>query len=414
MSNQRSVWLVLCGLSIVATLGSGGLAFWGWLRWADARWYYHWSADYRLRRGQEALHEGNLGRAQEVADMLTAGGHGDQAALLQGEILFRQGKALVDNGQAPSAVGRLSRAIDECNKIKDQGTIRLQAASLSGQCLLYLKQPREAERALRFVLDQQPNDVDALRALAAIYFDQGATSQAIDYLERVAKLDETDGRAYRLMGLIFKEHDNYAAAMDCYRIALGRQLGKQSPDKVRFELEECLARLNRYDEVVEVLGQCDAASEDAAQMVLRATCLARKGQAAEASMVLNRALEVFPDDAAVLRERAVLHLEARQPEAALPLLQRAVRADSYDYSSHYQLGLVYRILGKTVEAAQELSRAEQVNGDLREQQRLTQEAATRPWDAEIRLRLAAVCDRLGRYSDAASWREAAAACGSGH
>jgi hypothetical protein len=41
---------------------------------------------------------------------------------------------------------------------------------------------------------------------------------------------------------------------------------------------------------------------------------------------------------------------------------------------------------------------------------LTQEAATRPWEADVRLRLAAVCDRLGHYTDAQSWREAAAAC----
>jgi tetratricopeptide (TPR) repeat protein len=383
---------------------------WGWLRWSDAAWYYYPSADHRLRRGQQALREGNVDRAAEVAELLAASGYADQAALLRGEILFRQGKALVERGKAQSAIGRLGRAIDEFNKIRDRGRIRLEAASLSGQCLLYLKQPREAERVLRFVLDEQPNDIDALRGLAAIYFDQGATLRALDYLKRVAELDQGDGRPYRLMGLILKDRDNYAAAVDCYRAALDRQLRGQPADKVRFELAECLAKLGRCDEVVEVLAQRDSADEDAATMVLRATCLAKKGQVGEAAAILDRALEVFRDDAAVLRERASLHMEAHEPEAALALLQRALRIDPHNYSGRYQLGLVYKMLGKTVEAAQELSRAEQIKADLREQQRLTQEAATRPWEADVRLRLAAVCDRLGHSTDAQSWREAAAAC----
>ena len=397
MSKRRSVWSVLGCLAVVMVLASGGLALWGRLRWADAGWYYHRSADYRLRRGQQALREGNRNRAEKVGELLATSGYADQAALLRGEILFRQAKALVESGQAQAAAGRLVRAIEEFNKIRDQGQIRLQAA--------------EAERALRFVLDSEPNDIEAHRGLAAIYFDQGASLRALEHLQRVADLDEADGRPYRLMGLILKDRDNYPAAIDCYRAALGRQLGGQSADKVRFELAECLAKLDRCDEVVEVLAQRDSADEDAATMVLRATCLAKKGQVLGAATVLDRALEVFPDDAAVLRERAILHMEAHESEAALALLQRALRIDPHDYSGRYQLGLVYKLLGRAVEAAQELSRAEQIKADLREQQRLTQEAATRPWQADVRLRLAAVCDRLGHYSDAQSWRAAAAACG---
>ncbi|HMC89351.1 MAG TPA: tetratricopeptide repeat protein, partial [Gemmataceae bacterium] len=243
MSKRRSVWSVLCCLAVVMVLASGGLALWGWLRWADAAWYYHRSADYRLRRGQQALREGNRNRAEKVGELLATSGYADQAALLRGEILLRQGKALVESGQAQAAAGRLVRAIEEFNKIRDQGQIRLQAATLSGQCLLYLKQPREAERALRFVLDSEPNDIEAHRGLAAIYFDQGASLRALEHLQSVADLDEADGRPYRLMGLILKDRDNYPAAIDCYRAALGRQLGGQSADKVRFELAECLAKL---------------------------------------------------------------------------------------------------------------------------------------------------------------------------
>jgi tetratricopeptide (TPR) repeat protein len=397
--------LFLLGLAAVS------LAVLGRAQWADAGWYYHFSPAYRLERGRQALLQGDRNRAEQVAQCLATSGHGDPAALLRGEILFRQGRALAETGQAPAAVGRLAAAIEEFNKIEDQGSIRLEAAALSGQCFLYLKRPREAERLLRFVLQEQPDHVDAHRALAAVYFDQGAMTPAVQHLQRVAALDDADGRPHRLMGLIFKDREDYATAVDCYRQALARELRGQPPAKIRLELAECLSKLNRYHEATDLLAASDFSDEDApAVAVLRATCLIRQGQAAAATAILDRALAAFPDDAVLLRERAIRHVEAKEAEAALPLLRRALDMDRHDYSSHYQLGLVYRMLGRGQEAAEQLRLAEQIKTDLLEHERLTREAASRPWDASVRLRLAALSDRLGRPADAASWREAAVAC----
>jgi len=42
--------------------------------------------------------------------------------------------------------------------------------------------------------------------------------------------------------------------------------------------------------------------------------------------------------------------------------------------------------------------------------RLNDEANQRPWDAEVRRRLAALCEQRGKPDEAAMWLKAAAAC----
>ncbi len=407
----RRILTYLVGLPLLLGLLAAVLALCGLARWGHASWYFHAAADYRLHYGQQELRAGNLDRVEQIAANLQDDGYLDQAALLRGEALFRQGKALVESGQPQPAVGRLADAVREFNKIHDQGEIRIEAAALSGQCLLYLKQPREAERALRFVLHERPDHVDAHRALAAIYFDQGALMAAVQHLKRVAELDDADGRPHRLMGLIYKDLEDYGTAIDCYRRALGRELRGQSPDKVQMELAECLSKQNGWAEALALLVQCDPSPEDAPTVAaLRAECLRGLGRVTEAGAVLDQALAAFPDDVVLLRQRAIVHLAAKEPMAAVRLLQQALDLDRHDYTSLYQLGLGYRMLGRATEAEQQLRLAEQTKEDLLEHRRLTQEAAAQPWDGRVRLRLAALCDKLGRPSDAAQWRQAAAAC----
>src|SRR5207247_11209982 len=101
---------------------------------------------------------GDIVQAEQYADLLEAGGAADHAHLLKGEI------ALARDG--------FTQALAHFNRIRDQGALRLQAAFLSGKCLLSLRNLRESERALLFVLDQQPDHVEAHRLLAIIYYDQ--------------------------------------------------------------------------------------------------------------------------------------------------------------------------------------------------------------------------------------------------
>src|SRR5262245_25845685 len=257
------------------TGGAFGLVAWlGWFWWRDAGWYFHPQPDYRLDAAQKALRRSDRDRAEQAALVLEADGHHDQAALLQGAIDFERAIHADESAAAPL----FTKVLDELNTIRDQGAVRVQAAAIIGRCLMSLKRPIEAEHSFRFVLREEPDNVESHRGLAVIYFDQGALGSALPHLEKVAELDPQDGRPHRLMGLIYKDWDQYDLAVKCYQRGLERQLPGRNPEQsqaaIYREMAECLLNLKQYAQALEVLDRVEPLADDAPRVVtMRAECL---------------------------------------------------------------------------------------------------------------------------------------------
>src|SRR5438105_9718714 len=262
MRTRRRLLLLFFGLVLLLGLLGGSLAALGRMRWGDAAWYFQSSPDYRLRCGQQALRRGDAEQAEEVALLLEADGHRDQAALLKGELWFREGKAYADGQDQEHATPLLGNAEKQWNRIRDQGDLGVEAAALLGQCYVYLHRLSEARVAFEYVLANWPDYIDAHRGLATIYFDLGALPRAVMHLEKVADLDPHDGRPYRLMGLIHKDLKQESLAVARYRKALERDLpgrnAAQNPALIRRELAECLVTTGRYAEALDVLREFTA------------------------------------------------------------------------------------------------------------------------------------------------------------
>src|SRR5262249_46768964 len=287
MGKWRPVLIVSFGVLFLLAAVGGGLAALGHLHWGDSRWYFTSDPQYRLRCGQEALRRGEVDRVDQVALLLEADGCKDQAALLRGELNFRRGEPLANRERLREAAPYLLKALDEFNRIRDQGALRLEAAVYIGKCLVYLKQPYPAERALWFVLEERPNDIEAHRALAVLYYDQGLLMRAVQHLEEVTKLDPHDGRPYRLIGLIYKDVEQFRGAGEVYGKGVDRDLPagnvEQNRAAVRKELAECLVKLKQYLEALEVLNATPLEplpDDRPAVEALRAECLWALGRPA--------------------------------------------------------------------------------------------------------------------------------------
>src|SRR5262249_23494158 len=142
------------------------------------------------------------------------------------------------------------------NQIEDQAEIRHQAISLCGQCHLQLGQLAEAERVFTFLCNQNPDDLDGHRGLAALTFDLGAFTRAIRHCQEWARLDPEDGRPHRFMGLIRKDLSQIDEAIPCYQDALQRHLKESVKEEVRLELAECQIKRKEFDEAVKTLEGC--------------------------------------------------------------------------------------------------------------------------------------------------------------
>jgi tetratricopeptide (TPR) repeat protein len=401
MYTSRRLLALLSGVVVLGLVVAAGV-------W----WYQTTRPDYRLQRGREAVRRGEWERAEQLVRLLTAAGDRDHAHLLRAEIAFGRAKPFLDQEQAEAAAPLLRQALAACNQIQDQGEFRVQAAALTGQCLLYLKDPVGAERALGFVLDHHPEHADAHRALAAIYYDQGALMRSVHHLEEVARLDPQDGRPHRLMGLIYNNLNQPAQAVPCYEEALRRTLPSRMAQEARIELAECLVKQSRYAEALRTLEGCDGPTGQLAEVLaLRGDCLRGLGQTAQANVLLDSALEAHPRSPELLRLRARLYRESGATSREADLLARAVEIDRHDYTSRYQLAHAYEGLGRAADAAEQRRLAEQTKGLLAELAQLQEEALGKPWDAAVRKRLAEICQKLDKPDEARRWLAAAAACG---
>jgi tetratricopeptide (TPR) repeat protein len=415
LSRRIVLWSVLAAAGVVGLL-AGGLAAAGRLRYGAAGWYYRSDPDYRLQCGREALHEGNLERVDQIALVLEADGYKDHAALLRGESYFLQGKEYAEAQQLTQARPRLSAAINEFTKIHDQGELRLRAACILGQSLFFLGDFSSAIYNLKFVLSNQPDNIDAHRTLAGLYFQQGALGPALTHLDRWEALDTKDGRPPRLKALILKDLQQFPAAIDSYHEALSRGLAgavsDQHPARVRLELAECLVRLSRYDEALAVLGEFEPLPADVALTeALRGECLWAKDRKSEARSVLDQALTESPSSLELLRLRARLYLEDKQFKEAESLYLRALdAADGSEYVARHQLSELYEQSGQKDKAKEYRRQENEIQVLLQQKADLNREASEHPTARGPRLKLAEISEKLRQPQDAEMWRQAAAKC----
>src|SRR5262249_10522804 len=243
-------------------------------------------------------------------------------------------------GQIYLRQGRFDRAVEEYNQIRREQTELLAEASLIyGLGFLSLRQWVPAERLLAHVAGVHPDNLDAHRGLAAIYYDPWAMRPALEHLETWSRLDDRDGQPHRMMGLIYLQLARRERAVDHYRAALARELKPQVREEVVFELVETLIQLVSYGEALACLDEHPPVTAEgrSAYRELRAEVLLGAGRNVEAVRILEEARGTGPPSARWLRLRGLAHMEAGEPGAAVDVLQKALQMDKHDCRSRYQL-----------------------------------------------------------------------------
>lgn len=400
---RRRRWLLWAGLTVV---------FLGLL--AAAGWRYRITRpEYRLARGQEAIRVGDWDTAADLADRLAAAGHSDHAFLLRGEGLLALGR-MSDNPAKRRSQAQL--ALGQLNQINPEGPLNVRAATLIGQSLIELGDLAMANRVLRYVLEKEPENIDAHRGLATVTYDLGQLSDALFHLKEVARLDPADPKPHRRIGQIYFEMGQNELAEPAYREALRLNLPDPAREDVLFELAEVLLNLSKYREAIEVLDAAPGGGQDSrwkvGMIAIRAACLRGLDRKDEAAALLDQTIAAHPEGGALYRIRGQIHLDDNNTVEAIRCLERAVELSPSHYQPHYLLSQAYAAAGRKEDAARLAQKVDELRKDYTLLSDLSREAMSRPFDAEVRLRLAEVCDRLGKPDLAAAWRTAAAVVGS--
>jgi tetratricopeptide (TPR) repeat protein len=384
-SKRLSRWLVLLVLALVAAPVAAG--------W----WYRATRPEARLQRGRDAVRRGDWEAAEVLADRLEAAGDANRANLLRGESL--------------AARQRWPEALQALNKIFDEGELRVQAAVAAGRCLTEMGDRREAHRVYSWVLSQDKDNADAHRGMAAIAYDLGNLTAALRHLDEVARLDDADGRSYRLKGLVHTYLSQDLEAVAAYREALARDLSPEFRRQVLLEMAERMVKLTRYHEALAALDERKGEGEDdLAALALRGEALVDLGRADEAEKLLDRAVRDYPDSAPLWALRGQIHLARNQGSEAVQTLERAVRLAPGDYKFRFQLALAYAKVGRKADEEEQRRKHQELRQVLDQLSSLSRAAMRKPWDAEIRLKLAELCAKVEENRLAGMWYRAAMAC----
>lgn len=332
-------------------------------------------------------------KANKFVTLLEQAGDREPALLLRGEILYRQN----DPGLALSTL----------NQITSEGNdIRTRAVYLSGRCWLSLRNLRDAERAFQYVIESRPDHVDARRGLASVYYDLGDYLKAIPLLQEVAEMDRNDGRALRLVGLMYKDMQKLAEATPAYEESLRRDPNPSDAADVRLELAECLLTQARPNDVLRIL----ESEQSPAAIALRAEAMIALGQGQQATVVLDEALKTNPTHNGLRRLRAEQYKVEGEPATAARLLEAAVADNPHDFRSRKLLAECDAALGKSREAADQLQKVKASQDLLQEIHENSKQAMLNTWDPKVRFRLAELFEKLGRPELAQMWQNAAQAC----
>lgn len=341
----------------------------------------------RFERALAAFENGDFAELDAQARALRGvDGYQDHVHLLDGMILLR--------------ADRLSAALDEFQQAWHNPEVRDTALTLGGEALYRLGRLGDARGVLTSAVSFDSDRVDAYRWLAATEYDLGAMDDALANLQKVSELAPDDPRPYRLRGLILKDYEEFAQAVEAYRECLERNPDAETAQTVRSELADSLIALHRYDEALGVLAEC---AETPDTWAARAECELALGRPARARQLVERTLEAQPDHAAALMLAGDLALEDGRYDEALRMLLKARDAAPYDYVVRTKLAQVYRLQGDMERADEELAEMQRLRELRLRFARLHEQAMVDDSDAELRYELGLVAMQLGRTDLARSW-----------
>lgn len=354
-------------------------------------------ANSLLHDGQMSLRDGDLAKAEQFVEKLVSGGHMEHAALLQGESLYRRRK--------------FAQAESELAKVNGTSALYPQAAVLFAYCRLEAGDATTAQELLHGVLEDHPDDVEAHRGLAQVYFTLGANTRVVDELELVAKLDPSDTRPWMYKGGFYADVGLLVESVDAYEQALSRSVKPEQIGRARLGLAEALLKFGQHARAMEVLaGLPSTFQNDSNAIAFKADALLRLGELKTAKELIASVVAGLSPGSAALTIAGRIEFEAGDYERALKLFERATVVDPAYHEAHYHLAQTLNRMGKTAAGAAQQKRADEIKADLQLMSQLMDGAGMRPWDATVREKIAVVSRRLGKEDIAIKWTKAAKMC----
>jgi len=218
------------------------------------------------------------------------------------------------------------------------------------------------------VLQQDPDNINALHLLGVLENQTGNPTAAIQLIGRAVELLPAFGEAHNSLGNVYKDQENWAAATECYDRAIAAD-----PDLAGAHLNRGLVARQAGDTQTALAHYDNALAIDpnfVAAHFNRGNALMELGRAAEAVAAYRETLAGdadFPEArgnlAGALREVGNQNLEAGQWQAAATAYEEALEIGPDSRAVRNNLGNALRNLGQTENAIEQFGKALVVDPD---------------------------------------------------
>jgi protein O-GlcNAc transferase len=219
----------------------------------------------------------------------------------------------------------------------------------------------QAEILCRSVLDQQPDQADALLLRAVIEVKTGRTAQGVESIRRSIQQYPSRPAAHALLADALLTLKQPEAALESYEAAL--RLDSHLPSAIfgranaLYDLGQLREAVTDYDRVLELQ------ADDAEALRNRGNALLGLGSFDAAVESFDRAIRLNPSDVTALNNRGSALLNLKSFEAALSGFEAALHINPDHPEASHNRGCALRELGRHGDALQAFDRALQLETD---------------------------------------------------
>jgi tetratricopeptide (TPR) repeat protein len=266
---------------------------------------------------------------------------------------------------AARCLSRLDYASDAEAYYARAGRLSLSDAQIRAYGLARGPHPEQAIPAFREILERSPENVTALRRMAAVLLAQTDTEGLLKLAERLDQIRGGEVVGALLRGVVYHNQKNHQQAVAAFErvLELDPELGALPASRGLFwnHLTSDLAALGRIEEAGRYLAKVLENTLDAGLMNRLGETFFLQGNLDSAESCFRQAAGLDPVGYAPRWNLAKLALQRRRPAEALEYLNEARPRAPRHYSVLYTLASVYRQLGRTAE----VERVQEVIRELR-------------------------------------------------
>jgi tetratricopeptide (TPR) repeat protein len=300
----------------------------------------------------------NLTRSEALAEAERAYGRGDLVGGLQHALdhLERQPWSRAAALLAARCLSRLDYADQAEPYYRRAGRLSLNDQQTRAYFLVRGPHPERAIPAYREICRLAPDNVTAMRRLAAVLLSQNDKDQLLELADQLTRVPAGQVIGLMLRGTVYHNDQNPQMAVVAFEevLRLDPELRVMPASRKLFwnQLAHDLIECGRMEDAGRRLEQALDGGQDAELMDLLGYTFFVRGDFDEAERCYRQAAEWDPTLYRPHLSLAKLALQLRRRDEALRELNQARLLAPRQYGVLYNLALMYRQLGQTAEAAQ--------------------------------------------------------------